>query len=182
MYRMATMVGNTPGERAGEPDRARGGLGAALRRAWVGYRRRLDAELAAAGFGDHRFPDGRVLRFCARTGETTIARIGRELGISPQGAGKVVAGLRDDGYVTLTASAASGREKVVRLTPRATDYLAAHRRAARRIERDLRAETGAESIDALYRLLHALGDAEQPRLRDYLGISRDVDDVAEPDD
>lgn len=176
------MVGNTRKGRATEPDRARGGLGASLRRAWVGYRRRLDAELAAAGFGDHRFPDGRVLRFCARTGETTIAQIGRELGISRQGAGKVVAGLRDDGYVTLSASATSGREKVVRLTSRATDYLAAHRRAARTIERDLRAEVGVDSIDALYRLLDALGGDEQPRLRDYLGISRDVDDVAGPDD
>ena len=38
------------------------GLGAALRQAWVGYHRRLDEAMAAAGFDDHGFPDGRVLR------------------------------------------------------------------------------------------------------------------------
>lgn len=175
------MVGNT-GERPIESQGGRGGLGPSLRRAWVGYRRRLDDELTAAGFGDHGFPDGRVLRFCSRSGETTISQIGRELGISRQGAGKVVAGLRDRGYVTLSASETDGREKVVRLTARATEYLAAHRRAVRLIERDLRVEVGAESIDALYRLLDALGGDEQPRLRDYLGIGRDLDDAARPDD
>ena len=40
-------------------------LGAALRRAWVGYQRRLDQEIATAGFADRGFPDGRVLRMCS---------------------------------------------------------------------------------------------------------------------
>jgi DNA-binding MarR family transcriptional regulator len=144
------------------------GLGPTLRRAWVGYQRRLDEALAAAGFDDRRLPDGRVLRICARSAEVTVSDIGRELGITRQGAGKIVARLHDRRYVTLTASASDGREKIVALTPRATDYLAVQRKAARGIERQLRRELGAEGFDSLHRLLDSLGGDEQPRMTDYL--------------
>ncbi len=143
-------------------------LGAALRRAWVGYRRRLDEEMAAGGFSDSRFPDGRVLRICTASAEVTISEIGRELGITRQGASKIVASLRDRDYVTLSASATDRREKIVKPTPRALDFLAAQRKAARRIERELRAELGPAGFDGLYLLLGALGGDEQPRMRDYL--------------
>jgi DNA-binding MarR family transcriptional regulator len=144
-------------------------LGGALRRAWVGYQRRLDEEMAAAGFPDRGFPDGRVLRLCAGSEQVTASRIGRELGITRQGAGKIVAGLRDRGFVILTASSGDSREKVVTLTPRARAYLAAQRTAARRIEQELQEQVGAEAFVALRALLGALaGDQEQPRVRDYL--------------
>ena len=152
------------------PDRARDSvrLGGALRRAWIGYRRRLDAALAAAGFEDHGFPDGRVLRLCSRSTETTAADIGRELGMSRQGAAKIVADLRDRGYVQVRASSTDGREKHIRLTARARRYLEVQRAAARRIERELRDEVGTDGFDALDRLLTALGGDDQPRLRTYL--------------
>ena len=145
-------------------DRRRPNLGSALRQAWVGYRLRLDGELAAAGFDDRRGPDGRVLHICARLSETTIAHIGRELGITRQGAGKIVASLAERGYVSLTASAADRREKIVTLTPRAIDYLAAHRQAVLTIERQVRAEIGQEALDSLQLLLDALGGPDQPRM------------------
>jgi DNA-binding MarR family transcriptional regulator len=144
-------------------------LGGALRRAWVGYQRRLDQEMAAAGFADRGFPDGRVLRLCARSDEVTASQIGRELGITRQGAGKIVAGLRDRGYVTLVASPGDGREKVVTLTPRARDYLAAQHAAARRIEQELRSQVGDEAFGGLLAVVDALGgEGDQPRMRDYL--------------
>jgi DNA-binding MarR family transcriptional regulator len=143
-------------------------LGGALRRAWAGYRRRLDAALAEAGFEDHGFPDGRVLRLCARSTDATAADIGRELGMTRQGAAKIVADLRDRGYVRVSASPTDGREKHIRLTARARRYLEVQRAAARRIERDLRDEVGRDGFDALDRLLAALGDDDQPRLRTYL--------------
>jgi len=149
------------------------GLGGALRRAWVGYQRRLDEALAAAGFADRGFPDGRVLRICSRSAETTISQIGRELGITRQGASKIVASLHDRRYVTLRASPTDGREKIVELTSRATAYLAAHRKAARGIERRLRAEVGEEAFDGLCLLLDALGGDEQPRLSEYLRRGRE---------
>ena len=54
------------------------GLGGALRRAWVGYQHRLDTAMAAAGFGEGKFPDGRVLRLCSGQAGSTISAVGRE--------------------------------------------------------------------------------------------------------
>jgi DNA-binding MarR family transcriptional regulator len=144
-------------------------LGPALRRAWVGYQRRLDLQMAAAGFPDRGFPDGRVLRLCAGSGEVTASEIGRELGITRQGAGKIVADLRERGYVTLGSSPGDARQKVILLTPRARDYLAAQRAAARRIEQELTEQVGDQALDSLFVLLEALGGEEdQLGMRDYL--------------
>ena len=142
-------------------------LGPALRRAWVGYQRRLDAAMARAGFTDRQFPDGRVLRVC-RTEPTTISQIGRELGISRQGAHKVVASLRDRRYVKLRVSTTNRSEKIVELTPRAHEYLAAQQKAARAIERQLRREVGDDAYASLMAVLDTIGAEDQPRLREYL--------------
>jgi DNA-binding MarR family transcriptional regulator len=141
-------------------------LGGALRRAVVGYRRQLDQELAAAGFGDRDLPDGRVLRLCGDASDVTISQIGRELGITRQGASKIVASLRDRGYVTLLPSPTDRREKIVRPTQRAVEFLGAQREAGRRVEARIRRELGPDALDGLYRLLDALGTDEQPRLAD----------------
>jgi DNA-binding MarR family transcriptional regulator len=155
-------------------------LGGALRSAWVGYQRRLDEAMAAAGFPDRRHPDGRVLRLCAHTSQVTASLIGRELGMTRQGAGKIVTALCNRGYVVLEPSPADGREKIVALTPRALDYLAAQRAAARQIERELRDQIGSEALDSLYSLLHALGgEQDQPRLADYLRYAARLDDDAQ---
>lgn len=146
-------------------------LGAALRQAWVGYRRQLDQELAAAGFGDRGFPDGRVLRLVGAASDVTISHIGRELGITRQGASKIVASLRDRGYVTLSPSPTDGREKIVRPTRRAVEFLAAQRDAARRIEARIRSEMGPEAFDGLHRLLDVLVTEDEPGLADDLRSS-----------
>jgi DNA-binding MarR family transcriptional regulator len=159
-------------ERGAGTDAPRDSLGPALRRAWVGYQRRLDAAMESAGFGDRGFPDGRVLRMC-RDAATTTAHIGRELGMTRQGAGKIVNGLRDRGFVTLEPSSTSGREKIVTVTPKAREYLTAQRDAARRIERQLRRELGPDGFADLYRLLEALGADGDMRLRQYL-VSKGV--------
>lgn len=144
-------------------------LGVALRRAWVGYQQRLDAEMATLGFADRSLPDARVLRLCARADAITASGIGRELGISRQGAGKIVARLQHRGYVQLDPSPNDARERVVRLTPRAHEYLNAHREAVHRIERDLRVQVGVEALEGLALVLGALTVADnQPRMRDYL--------------
>jgi DNA-binding MarR family transcriptional regulator len=107
----------------------------------------------------------------------TASQIGRELGITRQGAGKIVSSLRERGYVTLEASPADGREKVVTLTLRARDYLAAQRAAARRIERELQSLLGAAAFDGLAALLDELGgQQDQPRMRDYLRHAARLDE------
>ena len=145
----------------------RSALGPSLQRAWVGYHRRLDDAMAAAGFADRSFPDTRVLRLC-RDGEATVAQIGRELGITRQGAGKIVASLVARRYVTLKPSSADAREKLVTLTSRAVDYLAAQRAAARRIEREVRRRVGDDAFETFADVLGAIGGGEQPRMRDYV--------------
>ncbi len=142
-------------------------LGPSLRRAWVGYQRRLDGAMAHAGFDDRTLPDARVLRMC-RDAEMTIAQIGRELGMTRQGAAKIVTSLRERRYVTLRASKTDAREKIVALTPRAVAYLDAQRKAVRALDRKLRAQLGDDVIEAAYALLDALGNDEQVRMRDYL--------------
>jgi DNA-binding MarR family transcriptional regulator len=145
------------------------GLGPMLRRAWIGYQLRLDEAMAAAGFGERRFPDGRVLRLCSNPAGSTISAVGREIGITRQGATKVVAHLSDRGYVSVADSASSGREKSVTVTARGIGYLEAQRSAAERIEVELRAELGAAGFSALHALLDTLGgQGEQIRMRDYL--------------
>ncbi len=142
------------------------GLGPLLRRAWVGYQRRLDREMAAAGFDDRTFPDMRVLRMC-RASPMTIAGIGRELGITRQGAAKVVTALQERGYVRVEPSATSGREKIVILTPRADKLLDAQRDAVRRIDRELRRRLGPDATGALRVLCDELAPDDGAGMRDY---------------
>ncbi|MGA7420580.1 MAG: MarR family winged helix-turn-helix transcriptional regulator [Acidimicrobiales bacterium] len=144
------------------------GLGPALRRAWLGYQLRLDAAMADAGFGERRFPDGRVLRLCSGQAGSTISAIGRELGITRQGASKVVGQLRDRGYVAVADSPTSRREKSVVVTSRGIDYLRTQRTAARAIEAELRADLGQAGFAGLLTLLEALDRGEQTRMRTYL--------------
>jgi DNA-binding MarR family transcriptional regulator len=148
------------------------GLGPALRRAWIGYQRRLDKAMADAGFDERRFPDGRVLRLCSEPAGSTISNIGRELGMTRQGASKLVGHLQERGYVAVADSATSRREKAVTLSELGSQYLDAQRSAVRTIEDEVRAELagtglGEEILDALYRLLDVL-DGDQVRMRTYL--------------
>lgn len=150
------------------------GLGPALRRAWIGYQVQLDTAMAEAGFGERRFPDGRVLRFCSEPSGSTISAIGRELGITRQGASKVVAHLRERDYLSVSDSPTSGREKSVTLTPRGVEYLEAQREASRAIETRLRSELGEAVFSSLFILLDALDQGEQVRMRTYLQRSIDA--------
>ena len=150
---------------SGTPDPVypgRTALGRALRKAMNGYWHLIGAELTAAGFDDRRFPEGRVLAMCARPGETTISDVGRRLGITRQGAGKIVAGLRDRGYLITGPSSSDRREKVLSLTPRAVQFLATVQEAGRAVEAKLRAEVGADGVDQLFRALDVLARHAEP--------------------
>ena len=134
--------------------------------------------MAEAGFGERRFPDGRVLRVCSDKAGSTISAIGRELGITRQGAAKVVAELRDRDYVVVADSTTSKREKSVAITPRGAAYLAHQSAAAREIEDELRAELGDATFTALGSLLGALDAEGEMRLRGVLAAL--VQHLAEP--
>jgi DNA-binding MarR family transcriptional regulator len=125
--------------------------------------------MADAGFAERRFPDGRVLRLCLGEAGSTISAIGRELGITRQGATKVVTHLSERGYVMVADSASSRREKSVTLTTRGMEYLRAQRTATQTIDDQLRAGLGEAGFTALGKLLDVLGNQhEHLRMRDYL--------------
>jgi DNA-binding MarR family transcriptional regulator len=137
-------------------------LGSELRRAWLGYQLRIDEAMHREGF-KRRYPDGRVLRLCSGTEAPTISAIGRELGISRQGAAKLVAGLSERGYVVVVPSQSDRRMKVVSVTPRARAYLNAIHSARRSIDGELRDSLGPEPIAALERLAAALSQGDRSR-------------------
>ncbi len=156
---------------AGQSPASRGAvstLGSAMRRALMGYRRRMDRELAALGFPEQRFPEGRVLRMCAGTAGTTISDIGRALGITRQGASKIVAGLRERGYVEVMPSPADGREKILALTPRAAAYLAALHQARHAVEVSLLEEIGADEVRRLIDVLAVVAGDDDGQRPDVL--------------
>src|SRR5215472_8104094 len=144
------------------PPPGQAALARALRMALAGYWRLVGIELAAAGFADRRFPEGRVLVMCAAPGDTTISDVGRRLGITRQGAGKIVTRLREDGYLTVSASATDGREKVLSLTPRAEQFLATLTEARRSVEARLREQIGAAGMDQLFLTLDLLAGLGGP--------------------
>ncbi len=127
--------------------------------------------MVEAGFGERRFPDGRVLRMCSGEAGSTISAIGRELGITRQGASKVVGHLRDRGYVVVSDSSTSKREKSVTLTSHGIAYLQTQRAAARAIDDELRAAVGEEAFSGLFAVLHALDHGEEMRMGTYLRTS-----------
>jgi DNA-binding MarR family transcriptional regulator len=143
-------------------------LGSAMRRALMGYRRRMDRELDALGFPERRFPEGRVLRMCAAAAGTTISDVGRALGITRQGASKIVAGLRERGYVEVMPSPADGREKILALTPRATAYLAALHEARHAVEVRLREDIGADEVKRVIDVLAVVAGDEDGQRPDVL--------------
>ena len=151
-----------------------GGLGPALRPAWLGYQLRLDAAMAEAGFGERRFPDGRVLRLCATETGSTITAIGRELDITRQGAGKVVGRLRDNGYVTGRGLSDQRAGEVGAADCTRSRLPADPTQAARAIEDDLRAAVGESGFSALHALLDALDDQSVTQLRPYLRRSTEL--------
>lgn len=151
------------------PSAGQATLARALRRALNGYWRLVGTELAAAGFADQRFPEGRVLVMCATPGGTTISDVGRRLGITRQGAGKIVARLREGGYLNVSASATDGREKVLSLTPRAEQFLATLQEAGRSAEARLREQIGADGLDQLLRTLNLLAELGGPPRAEKLG-------------
>jgi DNA-binding MarR family transcriptional regulator len=76
--------------------------------------------------------------------------------------------MREGGYVTLAPSTLDRREKLVRPTARAHEYLAAHRHAVSEIDRRIRTEVGEEAFDAARQLLDALASPAHPRMSEYL--------------
>lgn len=91
----------------------------------------------------------------------TISQMGRQFDVSRQAASKIVAELRERGYVQVTASTTDQREKVVELTPKAIEHVTARLRAAAELDRAIRERIGDASLDELYKVLAAVGEVSR---------------------
>ncbi|OSC35697.1 MarR family winged helix-turn-helix transcriptional regulator [Mycobacterium decipiens] len=142
-----------PGFRSPQTD-----LGQALRIAWWSYLLRLDTEMESVGFPERRYAMNYVFALYAQPRPMTISEMGRQFDVSRQAASKIVAELRDRGYVHTAASTTDQREKVVELTPKAIDYVTARLSAAAELDREIRARIGDDGLGELYRALDAVGE------------------------
>src|SRR5579859_2604408 len=84
----------------------------------------LHAELARRGHPDLRPAHGFALQAIGLEG-ATATEAGRRLGITKQAAGKTIDRLADLGYVEKAGDDTDRRRKLVRITPRGLDALAA---------------------------------------------------------
>ena len=91
----------------------------------------------------------------------TISDIGRQFDVSRQAASKIVAELRERGYMQVTASTTDQREKVVELTPKAIEHVTARLRAAGELDRAIRERIGDAGLDELYKVLEAVGEVSR---------------------
>jgi DNA-binding MarR family transcriptional regulator len=119
--------------------------------------------MEAAGFPERRFAMNYVFALYAQPGPMTISEMGRQFDVSRQAASKIVAELRERGYVELTASSRDQREKVVELTPKALEHVTARKRAAAQLDRTIRRRVGDEGLDALRKALEAVGDVARDK-------------------
>ena len=127
----------------------------------------MHERLAAEGFGGLRPAFGYVLNAAARD-RVTASDVAALLGITKQGAAKVLAEMSDAGYITRGRSEHDARARPVELTARGRAALAAAEAAQRAIEQEWASWSSPRDIAAMRRVLDAVvaahGD-EPPPLR-----------------
>jgi DNA-binding MarR family transcriptional regulator len=129
--------------------------------AWWSYVHRIDKEMESAGFPERRAAMNYVFALYAQPGPMTISEMGRQFDVSRQAASKIVAELRQRGYLRAVTSTTDQREKVVELTPKAIEHVVARLRAAAELDRAIREHIGKDGLDELYKALKAVGEVSR---------------------
>jgi DNA-binding MarR family transcriptional regulator len=117
----------------------------------IGYRVLVDGmhrRLAERGWTDVRVSYGFVL-LAARSAGLRGADVAALLGVSKQAASKLVDGMRDAGYVTRQPHATDDRAKLIRLTQRGHDLLAAVEDIYAELESEWAALLGTAAVESL---------------------------------
>ena len=113
---------------------------------------RMHADLAEAGHPGLRPAYGYAVHAISRGGLTT-SQLGTELGMTKQGAAKLVATLSELGYVDRHAHERDGRAQLLALTPRGLDLVQAAAEAQERIEREWAEAVGPRETRVLRAVL-----------------------------
>ena len=112
----------------------------------------MHERLAAAGYDDLRPAHGYVLN-AAADGGTTASAVAGLLGMTKQGAAKVIDELAERGYVERTTAAGDARARPVVLTRRGRAALAAAAKVQGALEQEWATVAGARDVAALRRAL-----------------------------
>ncbi|MFC0626754.1 MarR family winged helix-turn-helix transcriptional regulator [Kribbella deserti] len=121
----------------------------------------LREALTAQGFDDQGRSDGYVLRTLDAE-PLTVSALAERLEITKQGAGQIIDDMERRGYVVRMPSPFDGRARIVRLSQRGQDALAAARKFHHNYERRLKRSHGAETVEAVRELLGAMAGEHDP--------------------
>jgi DNA-binding MarR family transcriptional regulator len=136
-----------------------GDLLALARERWI---RAMAQRLSALGFEDYRRSDPLVLR-SLRSEDVPLGSLTATLGLTRQGARKVVSGLVERDYARVTSSSVDTRRRMVSLTPRGRAYLAAVVVTLRSLNDVVVSGVDADQLDSAYAVLEFV--------RDSIGVS-----------
>jgi DNA-binding MarR family transcriptional regulator len=113
--------------------------------------------LAASGFPELRPAHGYVFQHLI-AGPTRITDLARKLGMTCQGASKLVIELSGLGYVSRTPDAGDRRNRIVTLTAREWAAIEAGRQARAAVSAEWLGVLGEEEVDRLLAALQRLAD------------------------
>jgi DNA-binding MarR family transcriptional regulator len=143
---------------SGDENRAGAGLQLTLT-LLASFRAMVDA--LHSDLAEHGHPEARPLHGFALqalgAGGTTVAELGRRLGVSKQAAAKTVTGLERLGYVERSPHPSDARAVIVRRAPRGEEMLELSSEAFDRIRADWQEELGGDQVAAIEAALSRLG-------------------------
>jgi DNA-binding MarR family transcriptional regulator len=143
-----------------------GDLLALARARWI---RAMAVRLEALGFDDYRRSDALVLRGLRR-GEVPLGSLSATLGLTRQGARKVVSGLVERGYAHVVVSSEDSRCRFVQLTPTGRVYAGAVVSTLRALHDEVVAGVDADDLAGAYSVLEfvkgGFGVSSTPRIFD----------------
>lgn len=130
-------------------------FGILLNVAFGAFKSELHAHLAQAGFGDLGSSFGYVFRLLDAQPQS-LSQVAAALGITSQGALKVINDMVAKGYVERHEEPGDARVKRLGLTARAKDAMAEAHRFHMTFESDLAARFGKDELASMRRVLEAL--------------------------
>lgn len=122
---------------------------------------RVDAAVAAAGFGDITAAQSRLFQRIAAEG-SRLTDLAEQARVTKQTAGVLVNELERLGYVERTPDPQDGRARLIRITERGHASIAVARAAIAEIEAEWSAHLGARRMGQLRGALAALREVTDP--------------------
>lgn len=130
--------------------------------AFTCYRDTLFKRMETLGFPGINMQHSLVLRAMAPEG-SLMRDVTRRSGASRQVIARIVTELERQGYVSLTADAADGRNQMIAFTPKGRRLARASIRAGKFVETQMSARLGAAGLKELRRLLQLLTSRDAGR-------------------